>query len=635
MTADGSAAAYGGRLLGEVVVIDDVGPGRRSRAYPSGGFASLLLAPAALLLGAALLWPVARNVHASVTGPDGRNVGLAHFRTALAADGTWQVLGRTLLWAIAIPVVVILLGYLLAAASRRSRSRAATLLLVAPIALPLVVTGVMFRLFYDPDPGRGTGTRTLVAVAGLFGVRADAVPPWLGSKLITVALMSAFVWAWVGLPVVVFRAALAAIPPDLADAVRASGGNRLDVFRDALWRPLLRRTTAIVFALVALGTARAFDLILVMTPGSSRDEAANLAVRVWQTSGSATSGPAAALNVLWLAALGVGVVGAALGSRQAWPPPQTATQSKPQSAAQSAPQSKPQTAAQSKPQSAPQATPQTVPRTAQQTAPQLLLARRTLTIAAALVWAVPVLALVATSLHAPRDAATRGWWAAPIRLTSYRELFVRDELLGSLVFTGTLALLVTAAVVVLALPAAYALARLRPPGTAAAGVLLLAASAMPVQVVAGPVNEVLQVLGLAGTALGLGLVHLALGLPFAVLVLRNGLADVPPERIREARLAGRREWWVLWRIAPAAMPAIVAVAVLEFVQVWNDFVVGLLFGGSDATPLGLVLYGQTRQFVTNGGTLAALAVLASVPPLLLIVLARRRVVAGLVSGAVR
>jgi alpha-glucoside transport system permease protein len=600
------------------VVIDDVGPGRRSRAYPSGGFAALLLTPPALLLGGVLLWPVARTVHASVSAPGGRYVGLAHFRTALAAEGAWQVIGRTALWALAIPVVVITLGYLLAAASRRSVGRMATTLLVAPIALPLVATGVMFRLFYDPDPGRGTGTRGLSAAAGLFGVPASDVPAWLGPGLITVAAMSAFVWAWIGLPVVVFRAALGALPADLADAVRASGGTRLDVFRDALWRPLLRRTAAIVFALVALGTARAFDLILVMAPGSSLDDASNLAVRVWQTSGSATTGPAAALNVLWLGALGIGVIGAALGSRQAWPP---AAPPRTLSTGPAVPQPAP-------PQTA--APPTTAPRAAG--APRL--ARRALLLFTALIWVVPVLSLVATSLHAPRDAATRGWWTAPLRLTSYAALLGDHELARSLGFTGVLALTVTATVVVLAVPAAYALARLRPPGTAAAGVLLLAASAVPVQIVAGPVNEVLRLLGLAGTSVGLGLVHVALGVPFAVLVLRNAMADMPAGRILHARLAGRREWGVLWRIAPAAGPAIVAVAALEFMQVWNDFVVGLLFGG-DATPVGLLLFGQTRQFASNGGSLAALAVLASIPPLVLITVASRRVIAGLVSGAVR
>ena len=592
MTGPASTRA---RLLGETVVIDDVGPGRRSRAYPSGGFASLLLTPIALLLGGILLWPVARTVQASLTGPDGQWVALANFRIALAAEGTWGVLGRTVLWAAVVPVVVIVLGYLLAVSRR-----AGTLLLLAPMALPLVVTGVMFRLFYDPDPARGTGSRVLTALAGLFGVPADSAPAWLGPDLITVALMSAFVWAWIGLPVVVFRAALDALPTDLADAVRSKGGGRLDVFRDALWRPLLRRTAAIVFALVALGTARAFDLILVMAPGSSLDEAATLAVRVWQTSGSATTGPAAALNTLWLAALGVGVVAAAVGGRQVWPLSVLAF----------------------------------VLIWVASDRSRWTTVRRALPILIALVWAVPVLALVATSLHSPQDAATRGWTTWSVRLSSYRDVLAQDELIRSLWFTAVLALSVTVLVVALALPAGYALARLRPPGTAAAGVLLVAASAVPVQVVAGPVNEVLELVGLAGTSFGLGLVHVALGAPFAVLVLRNALADVPGARVREARIAGRREWGVLWRTVPAAVPAIIAVAVLEFVQVWNDFVVGLLFGGA-GTPLGLLLFGQTRQFVSNSGTLAAFAVLASVPPLVVIVLARRQVITGLVSGAVR
>jgi alpha-glucoside transport system permease protein len=605
VTAEGSAPPHDARLLGEVVVIDDVGPGRRSRAYPSGGFAALLLAPAALLLGAVLLWPVTRTVQASVTEQGGRHLGLTHFYTALKADGTVQVLGRTLLWAAVIPTVVILLGYLLAASSRRPRRGVETLVLVAPIALPLVVTGVMFRIFFDPDPRRGAGTRVLTAAA--FGVPAVEVPHWLGPELITVALMSAFVWAWIGLPIVIFRAALDAIPGDLADAVRANGGTRLDVFRDALWRPLLRRTTTIVFVLVALGTARAFDLILIMAPGSSLDEASNLAVRVWQTSGSITSGPASALNVLWLAAVGVGVLAVALGSRQAWPPPRPPVRPRSDGAGP------PSASGRGRPSS---------------------MARRALPVLTALIWTVPVVTLVATSLHSPAGVATQGWWSWPLRLESYTDLFSKGELLRSLGLTGLLALLATVGVIAVSVPAAYALARLRPPGTPAAGLLLLAASAVPVQAVAGPVNEVLRLLGLAGTGLGLGLVHVALGVPFAVLVLRNALADVSPEQVREARLAGRREWWVLWRIAPAAEPAIVAVAVLEFVQVWNDFVVGLLFGGA-ATPLGLLLFGQTRQFVSNSGTLAAFAVVVSVPPLLLVALTRRRVVTGLVSGAVR
>ncbi|MEU5906997.1 hypothetical protein ABZ780_21805 [Micromonospora sp. NPDC047467] len=584
------------RVLGELAVLDDVGPPRRGRAYPAAGATSALLLPAAVLLGGLVLWPVLRTLHASVT-TDGRWVGAEHFRTALAAPGTGAVVGRTVLWALLVPAVVTALGYLLAVASRRSQEGGLVrLILLVPVALPLVVTGVTFRLMYDPDPSRGLAT--LVA-ARLTGRSAEDAPQLLGPGLVTVALMSAFVWAWVGLAVLVFRAALDRVPPSLADAVRAYGGGRRHVLWDAQWRPLLLRTVAVVFALVALGTSRTFDLILVMTPGSVRDDAAVLALRVWQTSGGTTTGPGAALGVVWLVAVVAGMLVAALFVRQAWPPPRAEAGSKP--------------------------TPPAPPR-------RLF---RLLAAAAAVAWLIPLVVLVATSAHGQVDAAARGWWSAPPGAGSYRALLTGGELWRALGFTLLLATVVTATVLVIALLAAYPLAWLTGPAAQATGLLLMAATIVPVQVIAGPVNEVLGVVLSSGTARGLALVHVALGVPFAVLVLRNAFADLPAEQVRGARLGGRRWWGTLRRLGRHNLPAVVAVSVLEFVQVWNDLVVGLLFSGPEATPLGLFLAGQSRGFVSNSGVLAAGSVLASVLPVVLIVLARRQLVAGLVAGGVR
>lgn len=595
-----------GKLLGEVVVLDDVGPARRGRAYPSAGSAVALLLPAAALLGGLVLWPVVRTVHASLTDVDGGFSG-DNFRAATADEGAWPAVLRTAVWALVVPLLVTGLGFLLAAAARRTPGRrAVTLALVAPFVLPLVVTAVVFRLLYDPDPRRGTAVRLL---------HLNLL--WLGPKLITISLVTAFVWAWVGLAVVVFRAALDTIPPELADAVRAHGGTRRDVFRDALWHPLLRRTAALVFALVALATVRTFDLILVMAPGSVLDDSEVLAVRVWRTSGATTSGPAAALGVVWLAIVAMCALAATVGTRQAWPPPAplpSIVEPSTGLTADEVPARRGWLA---------------VPMTA------VRLLRSVLPPVAALVWAVPLLVLVGTSLHTAQDAATRPWWAAPVSFDMYSGLFGGGPLRRSLLVTAVLAGVVTIGVLAIATLAGYALASVMPPAGWVAGSVLLAAAVVPVQVIAGPVNEVLERIHAAGTVYGLVLVHVALGVPFAVLMLRNALADVPLERVRAARLGGRREWSVLWRLLPAAGPALAGVAVLEFVQVWNDLVVGLLFAGPDATPLGLLLYGQSRQFVSNSGQLAATAVVMSLVPLALLVLARRHLVAALVSSGIR
>ncbi|MFI5925614.1 ABC transporter permease subunit [Micromonospora sp. NPDC051543] len=584
------------RVLGELAVLDDVGPPRRGRAYPAAGATSALLLPAALLLGALVLWPVLRTLHASVT-TDGRWVGAEHFRAALAAPHTGAVVGRTVLWAVLVPAVVTALGYLFAVVSRRSQEGGLVrLILLVPVALPLVVTGVTFRLMYDPDPTRGLVTLLAARVTGRSN---EDAPQLLGPGLVTVALMSAFVWAWVGLAVLVFRAALDRVPPSLADAVRAYGGGRRHVLWDAQWRPLLLRTVAVVFALVALGTSRTFDLILVMTPGSVRDDAAVLALRVWQTSGGTTTGQGAALGVVWLAAVAAGMLVAAFFVRQAWPPPRV------------------------------EATPDAAP-----TLPPRRLFR-VLAAAAAVAWLFPLVVLLATSAHGQVDAAAQGWWSAPPGAGSYEALLGGDELWRALGFTLLLATVVTATVLVVGLLAAYPLAWLTGPAAQATGLLLMAATVVPVQVIAGPVNEVLGLVLSSGTARGLALVHVALGVPFAVLVLRNAFADLPADQVRGARLGGRRWWGTLRRLARHNLPAVVAVSVLEFVQVWNDLAVGLLFSGPEATPLGLFLAGQSRGFVSNSGVLAAGSVLASVLPVALMVLARRQLVPGLVSGGVR
>ncbi|MEV2242369.1 ABC transporter permease subunit [Micromonospora sp. NPDC049891] len=584
-----------GPLLGELAVLDDVGPPRRGRAYPAAGVGWALLTPAVLLLGGLLAWPVLRTVHASVT-TDGRWVGDEHYRAALAAPGTAAVIGRTLLWALLVPAVVTVLGYLLAVASRRSQEGwLVRLILVVPTALPLVVTGVTFRLLYDPDPERGLATLLL---ARLTGRDPEQLPQLLGPDLVTVAVMSAFVWAWVGLAMLVFRAALDAVPTGLVDAVRAHGGSRRDVLWDAQWRPLLLRTVAVVFALVAVGTSRTFDLILVMTPGSVRDEAAVLSLRIWQTSGATTTGEGAALGVVWLVAVTAGMLVAALFVRQAWPPPQQ-------------------------------------PAGSVVTAPPPRRLVRLLAAGAAIAWLLPLGVLAATALQNPVRAATGGWWSGPPGLDSYRAVLTGTELWRSLGFTLLLATVVTAAVLGVALLAAYPLAWLTGPAAQATGLVLMAAVVVPVQVIAGPLNEVLGLALSSGTARGVALVHIALGVPFAVLVLRNSFADLPAEQVRSARIGGRHWWGTLRRLARRNRTALVAVAVLEFVQVWNDLVVGLLFSGPDAAPLGFFLASQTRSFVAGSGTLAAGCVLASILPVLVFVLARRQVVAGLVAGGVR
>jgi alpha-glucoside transport system permease protein len=486
-----------------------------------------------------------------------------------------------------------------------------TSILIAPVALPLVVTGVAFRLLYDPNPARGSATRLATVLPG-------EVPAWLGPRWITLALMSAFAWVWIGLAFVVFRAALDRLPRELADTVRAYGGTPWEAVRDGLWLPQVRRIVAIVLALVALSTVRTFDLILTMAPGSVLDDASVLAVMQWQTSGATTSGPAAALGVLWLAAVAAGVLLVAWWSRPAR-------------------RTRPRRTGDPGTVPAGLAAPPGHGQKRQGGGAQLGGSRAADVVVdgALVLWIVPLLVLVATSLHAPREAATKGWWAPPFGLGSYSRLEATG-IVASLQLTALLAVVVTVAVLVVAVLAVRALTEMPPAGAQAAIVVLLAAAVVPVQVVAGPITEVLAWARLTGQTnpLRLVLVHVALAVPLAVVVLWSARARLSFARVKETWQAGPARGRSLRervRSTLDAEPAVVAVCVLVFVQVWNDFVVGLMFGGPHAVPFGLWHYGESRQFVANMGVLAAGSVIASIVPLVIVVLNHRRVVAGLIG----
>lgn len=592
------------RLLSEVLVLDDIGPTRRSSTHARAGAGLLWQLPVLVILALVLAWPAVKTFQWSLSTGTGAFAGVENFRAVLTDPQFWVALRNTGIWAVVVPVLVTALGYALAVLSIRIRASFVTTLVLLPMALPLVVTGIAFRLLYSPSPSLGPATAIQHRLAGLFGVDPDTIAPLLGPRLVTAALISAFIWAWVGLAVVVLRTALDNIPAGLDDAVRAEGASSWRVLRDVQW-PFLRRTAAILVVLLAVVASRTFDLVLVMVPNSVQDEAEVLALYILRQANVQATGEGAAVGVVWLLVAAVGAMLAVRSARHEWPAP--AGTSQPAGGARG-PARRPGRAA-------------TTGR---------LAGRGALWFAAA-VWSFPIALLVLVSLHAPVDPVLRGW-IAPLSVASYDELFA-TAFPQALAPTATVAVCVTVAVVLLGGLAAHSLAWLNPYGARAATVVLVAAAIVPIQAIAKPLHQLLSPLGLQGTVLALVVVHIGRGLPFAVLVLRNAFAAVPPDRLRLARLQMRGESEVFLRVVvPAAWPAIVAVAALNFVLVWNDLAVGFLFGGPGLTPVGVTLLGQSRQFATAAGLLAAGSVIAALPPLLVVLLARRHLAAGLVTG---
>ncbi|HEY8547172.1 MAG TPA: hypothetical protein VIL36_19060, partial [Acidimicrobiales bacterium] len=573
---DGDALPEGvPRLLGQARVLADVRVERRARPELPPGLAAALAAPALVVLALLVAWPAAR-----VAGEALLADGLP---AAREQAGGGAMLGRTLLAAVVVPTVVTVVGLVLAVAAGRDRvARWCTVPVVAPVAVPLAATGVAARHLYGEGPLAGSWS--------------------------TVGLLAALAWAWTGLAVVVFRAALDRVEPELTDAARAHGAAGRALGLDVLWRPVLRRTAVVVAAVVALAATRWGDLALVATAPDRRAGASTLGALAWPA--EAPRGAAAGWGLVWL---GLGLAGVAVAARQArrrWPPPLLLR-----------------------------------PAPADDPVGGRRAARRAGVAVAGLVWAIPLGALVLTSLRpaTPSQIASEKPTYAAFSTQfagAYRGAVDGTDLLPSLLLTFALAAAVAVVVAALglALAAAWSWAPL-PRLARSAGLVVgvgLVALAVPAPVVAGPAADLVGVVGLDGTWVGLALVHVALLLPVAVLVLRNALAGTDLAALDHARRRGRPIREVLADRAPGAAPAALAVAVVAFVVVWGDLVVGRLFAGDDgARPVGVLLHDLAADAPASSAPLAATAVLTALVPLVVVALARRPLLDGLTAGALR
>ncbi|MFG1816003.1 ABC transporter permease subunit [Kribbella sp. NPDC049174] len=566
-------------------------PGKPRR--PAGPY---LLGLPALLLSCLLLIPIGVTVVAAFRTPSG--FGLGNF-AVMGDPGALRAVGNSLVW-VAVAFGLVVVGFFLALLSYRLPGLTSFLqpALVMPFAVSVLVSGATFRMIFDPAPERGTVTAVWTS---LFG----SSPVWLGPGLVWLVLVSAFGWTWLGYVVSLFRAGLDAIPDDVSRTIAAegvTGWRRLF----AVEIPLLRPITGVVTLTLVIAAVRVFDLVLIVVPGPMQRSADVLGLNWWRaTTTGDDPGRTAALGVVLFAIVAaVGVVGVRGLRRRRWAMPVAVVTPDP-SLGRPKPSKR---------------------------------VRRigwTVGFAVSLVWILPAVVLVATALHSPREAGLRGWWSLSGLGFSSFAAAANVGLFRALLSTVLIAGAATAVLLVIAVPTAYLVAWGGLPqwlGRVMTSVFVVLA-VTPVQMYAAPLRDAIGAAGLAGSRIALALVHAAAGLPFAVLLLRSAFASAPPALVSEALQGPARQSAVLATVQRTYRPALVAVAVLEFALVWNDFIVGFLISGPGTTPLSLVLWGEARQFSASAGSVAAAGVVASVVPVVLLLTFWRTVVRGLTAGS--
>ncbi|MBO2518674.1 MAG: carbohydrate ABC transporter permease [Limnochorda sp.] len=263
-----------------------------------------------------------------------------------------------------------------------------------------------------------------------------------------------------------------------------------------------------------------------------------------------------------------------------------------------------------------------------------------------LVWILPTLGLLVSSVRPAHDVAATGWWTVlrnPFDLTQYTLQNYR-EVLGAAgmgrAFVNSLIITIPATLLTIGIAAfaAFAFAWFQFPGRDALFLVVVGLLVVPLQMTLIPILRLYSRLGLAGTFVGIWLAHVGYGLPFAIYLLRNFFGSLPADLFESAFIDGASPLTAFFRLAlPLSVPALASLGIFQFLWVWNDLLVGLIYlGGSPSVaPLTVRLSTLVGSYGQSWHLLTAAAFVSMAVPMAVFFALQRYFVRGILAGAVK
>ena len=252
---------------------------------------------------------------------------------------------------------------------------------------------------------------------------------------------------------------------------------------------------------------------------------------------------------------------------------------------------------------------------------------------------VPVLWIASLSFKPTTDLHDGHFIPRNWTLDNYRGIFQTSEFTRALINSIGIGLITTLLAVIVGTMAAYAIARLEFPGKSVIlGVSLLIAMFPQVSLVS-PLFDIERKLGLFDTWPGLILPYITFALPMAIFILSSFFREIPWELEKAAQMDGATPFQAFRLVvAPLAIPGIVTAAILVFIFAWNDFLLAVSLTSTEAArtaPAAMANFTGSSQFEAPTGSIAAAAIVITIPIVIFVVIFQRRIVAGLTSGAVK
>lgn len=264
-------------------------------------------------------------------------------------------------------------------------------------------------------------------------------------------------------------------------------------------------------------------------------------------------------------------------------------------------------------------------------------------IVAMAIWIIPTLGLLVSSFRPPAAITSSGWWTAfqnpsLFNLDLYRSALTRQGMAQGFLNSLYIAIPATVMPIMIAAFAAYAFAWMGFPGRQILFIGIIALLVVPLQMTFVPVLQLYNRVGLTGTFPGIWLAHAAYGLPFAIYLLRNFIGGLPRDLFESSFLDGATHFDIFFRIVmPLSVPAIASLVIFQFMWVWNDLLVALMFlGGYPAVaPMTMVIGQQVSSLGANWQVLTASAFISMALPLLVFFALQRYFVRGILAGSVK
>lgn len=265
-----------------------------------------------------------------------------------------------------------------------------------------------------------------------------------------------------------------------------------------------------------------------------------------------------------------------------------------------------------------------------------------------IIWSIPTLGLLITSLRRRSDAEVSPWWDAIINpletvwsLDAY-QTSLESGMLDALVNTFAVTIPATILPLMIAANAAYAFTFLNFKGKEIYFSIMVGLMVVPLQAALIPVLRGMVWfqrefdIQLTGTYASAWIVHSAFAMPLAIYIIRNYMLTIPNSLIEAARIDGASYYKIFWSLVlPLSMPAIASFAIFQFLWVWNDYLIAFIFVGQTSPVLTYELLKLLGQYGQGWQDVAAGAFISLIVPLLVFFGLQRYFVRGLTSGSVK